>query len=119
MHPVFSPEDEAFRQEVRDFFRAELPDDWYGMQGHESEEAAKVIQNIRKKLAKKGWLTMAWPKEYGGQEATITKQLVFSEESARHRVIVREAGGRLPRPRHHATRDGGAEAAVPRPHRPG
>ena len=26
---------------------------------------------IRKKLAEKGWLTMAWPKEYGGQKLHI------------------------------------------------
>ena len=92
MHPVFSAEDEAFRQELRDFYRQELPDDWYGMQGHESEQSTEVIKNVRKKLADKGWLTMAWPNEYGGQEASITRQLVFSEESANHRITVREAG---------------------------
>jgi alkylation response protein AidB-like acyl-CoA dehydrogenase len=35
---------------------------------------------MRKKLADKGWLTLAWPTEYGGQGASFMKQVVFSEE---------------------------------------
>jgi len=92
VNPTFSPADEAFRGELQEFYRQELPEDWFGMPGHESERAAEITQDIRVKLAKKGWLTMAWPVEYGGEAAPITKQLVFSEESAYHRITVRESG---------------------------
>jgi alkylation response protein AidB-like acyl-CoA dehydrogenase len=34
---------------------------------------------MAKRLVEKGWLTMAWPKEYGGQDASILDQMIFSE----------------------------------------
>ena len=92
MRPVFSPVDEAFRQEVRAFYEAELPDWWYGGMSDESQATKEISAQLRKKMAAKGWLTMAWPKEYGGQEAPLTRQLIFAEESAYHRVNARDAG---------------------------
>ncbi|MGE5596262.1 MAG: acyl-CoA dehydrogenase family protein [Hyphomicrobiales bacterium] len=69
----FTPEEEAFRAEVRAFIRAELP---------------KVAEgeSFTKKLAERGWLTMSWPKEYGGQGAQHMRQLVYNEEMAYHRA---------------------------------
>ena len=67
----FTPEEEAFRQEVRGFIRAELPKVQQG-------------ESFTRKLAQKGWLTMSWPKEYGGQEAPVMRQLVYNEEMAYH-----------------------------------
>ena len=91
MHVAFSPEDEAFRQEVKDFYQQELPEGWYG--GYDERDSyAGLIKEVRKKLAHKGWLTMAWPKEYGGQEAPITRQLVFAEECAYNRFNARDSG---------------------------
>ena len=92
MKPVFSPEDEAFRQEVRDFYAAELPDDWFGGMYDESERSLQTNKRLKKMMADKGWLTMAWPQEYGGQDAPLTRQVVFAEESAYHRVSARDAG---------------------------
>jgi hypothetical protein len=69
----FSAEDEAFRQEVRAFIRAELP-------------KVREGESFTKKLAAKGWLTMSWPKEYGGQGAPHLRQLVYNEEMAYHRA---------------------------------
>ena len=92
VRPVFSKEDEAFRQEVRDFYRRELPEDWYGGSWDESARTGELTGSIKKKLANLGWLTMAWPKEYGGQEAPLTRQVVFAEESAYFRFNARDAG---------------------------
>ncbi|MCL0101698.1 acyl-CoA dehydrogenase family protein [Dehalococcoidia bacterium] len=92
MQPIFSAEDDAFREEVRAFYRRELPKDWLGAWLDESEASSQITANIRRKLANKGWLTMAWPKEYGGQEAPLTRQVVFAEESAYYRVNARDAG---------------------------
>ena len=69
----FSAEDEAFRQEVRAFIRAELP-------------KVREGESFTKKLAARGWLTMSWPKEYGGQGAPHLRQLVYNEEMAYHRA---------------------------------
>jgi alkylation response protein AidB-like acyl-CoA dehydrogenase len=65
----FTPEQEAFRQEVRDFIKKELPPGFEaGVGGHvESDEEWQLARSMTKKLSQKGWLNIAWPKEYGGQ----------------------------------------------------
>jgi len=77
------PEEEIFRQEVRDFIISELPPSWRTTQGHhsglETEEEWTFYRSMMRKLGNKGWLTLAWPKEYGGQADTI-KQFILSEE---------------------------------------
>ena len=90
---VFSPEDEAFRREAVDFVERELPWDWRTevVDSEEPEDAVKVRQ-FRKKLADNGWLTMAWPKEYGGRGAPHIRQMVFSEEMAYRSVPAGDAG---------------------------
>ncbi len=75
----FAPEQEAFRAEVRAFIREELPKSGEG-------------ESFTKKLAKKGWLTMSWPKEYGGQAASHLQQLVYNEEMAYHRAAGQTMG---------------------------
>lgn len=69
----FTPEQEAFRGQVRSFIKSEWP-------------KAREGESFTKKLAAKGWLTMSWPKEYGGQEANHLQQLVYNEEMAYHRA---------------------------------
>ena len=73
----FSPEDEAFRSEVRAFLRAELPE-----QRPEGAEGWRFARSFIKKLSERGWLTLAWPKEWGGGAASHMRQLVFNEEMA-------------------------------------
>jgi alkylation response protein AidB-like acyl-CoA dehydrogenase len=73
----FSVEDEAFRGEVRDFLRTELPE-----KRPDGVEGWQFARGFVKKLAQCGWLTMAWPKEWGGQGADHIRQLVFNEEMA-------------------------------------
>ena len=36
--------------------------------------------DFNRELAKRGWMSPAWPKEYGGCYATIAEQMVFNEE---------------------------------------
>ncbi|MBI4339772.1 MAG: acyl-CoA dehydrogenase family protein, partial [Chloroflexi bacterium] len=82
----FTTEEEAFRQELRTFLKQELPPDWEGEgEGGSDQEWAFTLQ-MRKKLAQKGWLTLAWPQEYGGAGASIMTQVVFREEIAYSRA---------------------------------
>ena len=37
-------------------------------------------KDMAKRLADKGWLTLAWPEEYGGQGRSIMEQVVYREE---------------------------------------
>ncbi|MBI2887027.1 MAG: acyl-CoA dehydrogenase family protein [Chloroflexi bacterium] len=83
MDYLFTPEDEAFRNQVRTFLKTELPPWWDEVQDvRERPEYYEFSQAFKKKLAANGWLAMAWPKEYGGQGATVFQQMIFSEESA-------------------------------------
>ena len=52
-----------------------------------------MARAMRRKLADRGWLTMGWPKEYGGQDASPITQLVFYEEMAYHRAPGKDAFG--------------------------
>ena len=86
----FTPEQEAFREELREFLREELPAKWepgdpYGGDGE--GDAASVWELGRRmtaKLAERKWLAMAWPKEYGGLDAPHMQQLIYNEEMAYH-----------------------------------
>ena len=57
----FSPEEEAFRQELRGFLKRELPEGWVGPTDEDGDEHWELTLRMHKKLADKGWLTMAWP----------------------------------------------------------
>lgn len=89
----FSAEDEAFRDEVVEFIESELPWNWRDQElDSEEPEDLKLVKQFKKKLADKGWLTRAWPKEYGGQEASHMQQLIFNEETAYRGVPVDDGG---------------------------
>jgi alkylation response protein AidB-like acyl-CoA dehydrogenase len=89
-----TPGDAAFRQEVRDFLAKELKKDF----GQPSRPAAAgeeirggvdrfgVYREWMKKLAAKGWIAPAWPKEYGGAGMTVMQQFIFNEEMAKARA---------------------------------
>ena len=77
-----STQDENYRKEVTNFLTENLPADWSGSEGADPDQDWQFTLAMRRKLASKGWLTQAWPSEYGGRGASFTEQLVFSEEMA-------------------------------------
>ena len=83
-----TPEEEAFRQEVREFLRQELPADWAGADffgaEDEGDSTREIGRRITKKLVERKWLAMAWPKEHGGLEASHMQQLIYNEELSYH-----------------------------------
>lgn len=81
----FSEDEEAFRLEVHQFLVDELPEWWFNQQG-ESDELWEVGRRFARKLAARGWLVKAWPREWGGQELPVWKQIVFAEEMAVHQA---------------------------------
>jgi alkylation response protein AidB-like acyl-CoA dehydrogenase len=83
----FSQDDNAFRAELRAFLAAE----WHGGTGDASVDSDEEFQRERafeKKLAQRGWLTMAWPIEYGGSAATNVRQAIMKEECSYARAPV-------------------------------
>src|SRR5262245_41214023 len=79
----FTPEENAFRRELRDFIERELPAWWRGM-FVEDPRAMPETRRFCQKLAVRGWLTMAWPRAYGGQDASVWKQAILREEMWAH-----------------------------------
>ncbi|MHB8574886.1 MAG: acyl-CoA dehydrogenase family protein [Dehalococcoidia bacterium] len=79
---AFTPEQDRFREEVRGFLRENLPADFKVRNDREALSADEFAysQEFSKKLAARGWLTMTWPKSYGGMEAGHLEQLIYNEE---------------------------------------
>lgn len=77
----FSPEDEAFREEVRGFIRENLPKETahqvYRNYHATSREGIRRWQNI---LDQKGWGAPHWPEEYGGTDWSAVRKHIFMEE---------------------------------------
>jgi alkylation response protein AidB-like acyl-CoA dehydrogenase len=73
----FSPQEEAFRQEVRAWLDTNLPKE---DAGDRMSESRNVYKTFAKKLAEKKWVAPAWPVEYGGLGFSVIEQLIFNEE---------------------------------------
>ena len=89
----FTAEDEEFRAELRAFMKAELPDPWEGAGRYPEDDDWDLNRTIRQKMAEKGWLTMHWPEEYGGQNASPVKSAIYNEEIAYLRAPGRDIFG--------------------------
>jgi len=79
----FTPEDEAFRQEVRAFFATEYPQDIIEKAASGASPSKDDYQRSERALNDKGWLAVNWPKEYGGTGWTVTQKYIFDEELER------------------------------------
>src|SRR3990170_3343559 len=90
----FSEQEDAFRDEVLAFIREVLPAGWVGFpEGEEyTYEALPFTMEVARRLGGRGWLTLAWPTEYGGRGASYMQQLIYKEEVAYHRVPGTEMG---------------------------
>ncbi|MCH7745429.1 MAG: acyl-CoA dehydrogenase family protein [Chloroflexi bacterium] len=88
----FTEEQEAFRQELRDFLKENLGEDWRGIDpdAYFHDENWPRIRQLTAKMAEKGWLTLAWPKEYGGQGRPHIEQMIYNEETAYFRAPTRD-----------------------------
>ena len=50
------------------------------------KESNSPNPQMSRKLARRGWLTLAWPREYGGMGGSHMEQLIYREETAYHDV---------------------------------
>ncbi|MBU6297877.1 MAG: acyl-CoA dehydrogenase family protein, partial [Alphaproteobacteria bacterium] len=80
----FSPEDEAFRAEVRAFVAESKPKLPRSLSGPETVTRTRdEYMAWHKLLYGKGWVAPHWPKEYGGTGWGVTRRYIFNEECAR------------------------------------
>ena len=82
MDLTFSPEEEAFRAEVRSFIDENLPKALKGKRRNEYTSREDYLA-WHKVLYKKGWIAPLWPKEYGGTGWNVTQRFIFNEECAK------------------------------------
>jgi alkylation response protein AidB-like acyl-CoA dehydrogenase len=80
-----TPQEVAFRDEVRAWFSANVPKDWVKRRNAEESMEARFayLKTWQRKLFDAGWAGISWPKEYGGRGASLMEQVIFIEEMAR------------------------------------
>ncbi|HUJ08029.1 MAG TPA: acyl-CoA dehydrogenase family protein [Streptosporangiaceae bacterium] len=84
MHLTYTPEQDKLRDELREYFadlmtpqrRASL-----AATGGDYGDGYAYREVVRQ-LGADGWLTLSWPAEFGGRDATVTDQLIFTDEAA-------------------------------------
>lgn len=93
----FTEEEKIFKKEVEGFAKQELPTDWddralytpsgYGTVPQSEEEFKEFCREFNQKLGKKGWLSLGWPKEYGGMNSQM-KVAIVDDVMSYHRLPV-------------------------------
>ena len=83
MNLDFTPEENAFRDEVRTFIRDNYPAELRKAQDENRPLTKDEYLLWHKVLAKKGWVAPSWPKDLGGTDWTPTQKYIWSEETAR------------------------------------
>ena len=78
-----TPEEAAFRKELRAWIAENLPEGWSERPPSSGRMDESVSREWSKRLYDAGYSGLTWPKEYGGQGAPYSHQAIFLEESAR------------------------------------
>ena len=87
MNLEFTPEEQAFRNEVRTFIEENYPAHLKDV-GMREDIPPEDMVAWHKILGEKGWSVPAWPVEYGGTGWTPTQRYIWSEENARINAIM-------------------------------
>lgn len=86
MDLTLTPEQQAFRDEVRDWLRRNLPQEWTSrlVAGPDvpRPEVYNFLREWQRKLYDAGFLGLTWPKEYGGRGLTFMEELILHQEIA-------------------------------------
>lgn len=83
MDLAYTPEELAFREEVRAWLKDNLNPTLADKVRNDLRLSREDIQGWAKVLGKKGWLASGWPKEFGGPGWTAVQKHLFAEECAR------------------------------------
>ena len=75
-----TPEELAFRDEVRAFIRDNLPGDIAERMRRGHSARKEDIIRWQRILNKKGWAAYSWPKEWGGPGWSAVQRMIFLEE---------------------------------------
>ncbi|MBI3301816.1 MAG: acyl-CoA dehydrogenase family protein [Deltaproteobacteria bacterium] len=76
---ALTPEQEAFRAQIREFLAQEMPSG----SSYEDGWITGYSPEFSRKLGARGWIGLTWPKQYGGQEKTYLDRVILTEELLR------------------------------------
>jgi alkylation response protein AidB-like acyl-CoA dehydrogenase len=83
---TLTPEQEAFRDEVRSWLSKNLPKDWSSKVQAASdvprEEAYDFLRKWQRRMYEAGLVGLTWPKESGGRGLTFMEEMILQEEMA-------------------------------------
>ncbi len=82
MYIGYTPEQEALRKELRDYYGRLLTGD-VEEELSRSEGVGPTVRRVVRQMGTDGWLGIGWPKQYGGQGRSAIEQFVFFDESMR------------------------------------
>jgi alkylation response protein AidB-like acyl-CoA dehydrogenase len=81
-----TPAQQAFRDEVRGWLRANIPAEWARLALANSDiprrEAYEILRRWQRALHEAGYMGLTWPVEYGGRGLTVMEELILHEEMA-------------------------------------
>ncbi|MBM3828100.1 MAG: acyl-CoA dehydrogenase family protein [Actinobacteria bacterium] len=77
-----TPDQQALRKELREYFAAMLTPEVRAELG-ESGEGKPLFRDLVRRMGADGWLGLAWPKEFGGQGRPATDQFIMFDEIQR------------------------------------
>ncbi len=83
---TLTPEQQSFRDEVRDWLKRNVPQGWVDRRHGGSDiprpEAYEFLRNWQRKMNEAGLVGLTWPKEYGGRGLSFMEELILHEEMA-------------------------------------
>ena len=82
MDLAFTPEEQAFRDDVRAWVHAHLPQDIAHKVHNSLHLTREDMQRWARILGKKGWLGYGWPRQFGGPGWNAVQKHLFEEECA-------------------------------------
>lgn len=84
MRVAYTPQQEELRAELREYFAKLMTPERRAALSMTTGEygSGNVYREVVREMGRDGWLTLSWPKEYGGQDRTTMDQLIFVEEAA-------------------------------------
>jgi alkylation response protein AidB-like acyl-CoA dehydrogenase len=85
MNFELSEQEQAFRDQLRQWLQDNLPEGWGTAvtEPVELHEKIAFLKDWTRKLHAAGYAGLNWPKAYGGAGATLMEQVIFNEEIAR------------------------------------
>jgi alkylation response protein AidB-like acyl-CoA dehydrogenase len=83
---TLTPEQQSFRDEVRDWLSRNLPRSWverlHGGSDIPRPEAYEFLRDWQRQMYEAGFVGLTWPKDYGGRGLSFMEEIILHEEMA-------------------------------------